>query len=319
MIVADFRISSSEVRAKSRNIRLGVVGKGNVAEKFIKECRYVNGVTTIHDNEDFEDLVSRVDAVYIYSHPSKHFYQVKYALEHKKHVLCEMPLTLSAETSHELYKTAETNGCILFLGCKTAYSTAFQRMVLLAMGGVIGDIVSVDSVCTSLRNADSKGEKNITDAWNSLNDWGPIALLPVFQLLGTDYKKKYIVSRFSDEIMKLDDFTKCSFVYPSACASIKVGNGAKSEGELIISGTKGYIYVPAPWWKTDYFEIRRENSEDTRRYFYQLEGEGIRYEIVAFIKAIQHQRPPTISQEICIAVSKIMEDFDKSVDLIKLQ
>lgn len=41
-------------------------------------------------------------------------------------------------------------------------------------------------------------------------------------------------------------------------ASIKVGKGVKTEGELVISGTKGYIYVPAPWWKTDYFEVRRE-------------------------------------------------------------
>ena len=69
-------------------------------------------------------------------------------------------------------------------------------------------------------------------------------------------------------------------------ASLKVGKGVKSEGELIISGTKGYIYVPAPWWKTDYFEIRYENPADNKRYFYQLDGEGIRYEIVSFLKSV---------------------------------
>ena len=87
--------------------------------------------------------------------------------------------------------------------------------------------------------------------------------------------------------MKFDLFSKVSFVYSNAVASIKVGKGIKSEGELVVSGTKGYIYVPAPWWKTDYFEVRYENSENNKRYFYQLDGEGIRYEIVAFIKAIQ--------------------------------
>lgn len=69
-----------------------------------------------------------------------------------------------------------------------------------------------------------------------------------------------------------------------------MGKGVKSEGELIISGTKGYIYVPAPWWKTDYFEVRYENPENNRRFFYQLEGEGTRYEIVAFIKSIQNKK-----------------------------
>lgn len=63
---------------------------------------------------------------------------------------------------------------------------------------------------------------------------------------------------------------------------MKVADGVKSEGELIISGSKGYVYVPAPWWKTDYFEIRQEHIEDNKRYFYQLEGEGIRYMIVCF-------------------------------------
>ena len=60
----------------------------------------------------------------------------------------------------------------------------------------------------------------------------------------------------------------------------------KSEGDLVISGTKGYIYVPAPWWKTDYFEVRFEHSENNKRYFYQLDGEGIRYELVDFVKLI---------------------------------
>lgn len=55
---------------------------------------------------------------------------------------------------------------------------------------------------------------------------------------------------------------------------------------MVISGTKGYIYVPAPWWKTDYFEVRYENLAENKRYFYQLEGEGIRNEILAFVQMI---------------------------------
>ena len=53
-------------------------------------------------------------------------------------------------------------------------------------------------------------------------------------------------------------------------ASIKVGKGVKTEGELVISGTKGYIYVPAPWWKTDYFEVRREYPTQYKRYMQRM-------------------------------------------------
>lgn len=79
---------------------------------------------------------------------------------------------------------------------------------------------------------------------------------------------------------------------------------------MIISGNNGYIYVPAPWWKTDYFEIRYENQSDNKRYFYQLEGEGIRYELVAFARAIQNGKiTPTIDKEITYKISDIMDDF----------
>ena len=73
-------------------------------------------------------------------------------------------------------------------------------------------------------------------------------MLPIFQLLGTNYVSKQMTSHLIAD--HFDTFTKIDFVYPHAVASMKVGKGVKSEGELIISGTKGYIYVPAPWWKT---------------------------------------------------------------------
>ena len=133
-------------------------------------------------------------------------------------------------------------------------------------------------------------------------------MLPIFQLLGTDYIDKQIVSHLIAD--NFDSFTKVSFVYPGAVASLRVGKGVKSEGELIVSGTKGYVYVPAPWWKTDYFEIRYENPANNKRYFYQLDGEGIRYEMVSFLKAIQsgknYQYITDVQSE---AVIKLIEDY----------
>ena len=116
-----------------------------------------------------------------------------------------------------------------------------------------------------------------------------------------------------DSAENFDLFTKIDFTYPNAVASIKVGKGVKSEGELIISGTKGYIYVPAPWWKTDYFEIRFENQNENKKYFYQLDGEGIRYELVAFIKSIELNKTGSyIDINISKEISSVMEDFNNN-------
>lgn len=147
---------------------------------------------------------------------------------------------------------------------------------------------------------------------------GADSVVAYFQILGTNYKSKNIVSRLSKDNPKNDDFTKIDFVYDNAVAMIKVAQQAKSEGELVITGTKGYIYVPAPWWKIDYFEIRYENIADNKRYFYQLDGEGIRYEIVSFCKAIESDKNTSyIDENISIAIAKIMEEFyEGNVELI---
>ena len=108
-----------------------------------------------------------------------------------------------------------------------------------------------------------------------------------------------------------DGFTKVDFVYDRAVASIKVAKAAKAEGELIITGTKGYVYVPSPWWKTDYFEVRFEDQTENKRHFYQLDGEGIRYEIVAFAKAVEKGSGNYyISEEISKAIVQVIEDYN---------
>lgn len=329
-------VSSSEIRAQKNEITLGFVGESPAMNKFIAECDFVNGIrigglcsldsTAYEDNlskfpfvtHDYDTLIDKVDAVYILSHPSKHYEQIKLALTRHKHVLCESPLALDRVQCEELIQMAKTQHCVLYEAIKTAYFTAYSRLLLLAKGGKIGRVVSVDAVCTSLRKIDTHNANEVSLTWSSLEGWGPTALLPIFQLLGTNYTQKRIVSLVADGTEKFDAFTSISFVYPHAIASIKVGKGVKSEGELIISGTEGYIYVPAPWWKTDYFEIRYEDSERRKRYFYQLDGEGIRYEIVAFLKAIEGKSIGYVSEDISRAIAGVMEDYATGRDVVRI-
>ncbi len=129
-------------------------------------------------------------------------------------------------------------------------------------------------------------------------------------MLGTDYTAASAASLMS-RTDGTDVYTKVDFIYPGACASIEVGSGAKSEGELVIAGTKGYVYVPSPWWKTDYFEVRFEDFSSNKRYFYQLNGEGIRDEISVFAKTIQDGKKPNldITRDHTIALSRLIENY----------
>lgn len=270
-------VSSSEIRAQDHTVKIGFVGQGGVVEKYKRECAFVNGL----EISDYD----AADAVYIQSHPREHIADIKKALEAGKHVLCESPIALSAADCEMLFKLADENELVLMDAIKTAYSTAYNRMLLLIKSGKIGEVMSVDATCTSL--SDLLSASDLSSKWNARQAWAPAALLAVLQILGTDYEDCRRTSFYAAGSNDFDIFTKYDFKYKNAVATVKVGKGVKSEGDLVISGTKGYIYVPAPWWKTDYFEVRYENPADNRRYFYQLDGEGIRYELVAFARAIQ--------------------------------
>ncbi len=307
-------VSSSEIRAEKRKLVIGTIGNGILSKKFIHEMQYVNGV----EYKKCEDSLDSVDAVYVASHPRNHYQDVKRALEAGKHVICESPITLDVNQYKELTALAREKQLILTDAIKTAYSTAYSRLLVLAKSGKIGDIISVDSVCTSLIDGAGEESADLSRKQNSICAWGPTAMLPIFQLLGTEYKSKTIVSKIINEELKYDGFTKIDFIYDNAVASAKIAKAAKSEGELIIAGTKGYIYVPAPWWKTDYFEVRFENATENKRYFYQLDGEGIRYEIVAFAKAVESKVDNFyINDKTSNEIIKIIDSFCKG-EIIKI-
>ena len=331
-------VSSTEIRAEKRSLRLGLVGESPILGKIAHESGFVNGmeiggVYTINDSclpdklrllskatLSFDALMEKSDALYIISEPRLHYDQIKQALLRGKHILCESPIAMRVEQWRELTDIVRRQGLVLMDSIKTAYSLAYYRLRLLAKSGIIGDIYSVDATCTSLFNFDAYrlGDKLLPE-WNSICAWGPTALLPIYQLLGTDYSAKTIATHLAEDNPDFDLFTKISFVYPHAVASMKVGRGVKSEGELVISGTKGYIYVPAPWWKTDYFEVRYEDPADNKRYFYQLDGEGLRYELVSFLRSIQTGRPVSyVSPAVSEAIVGTIADFEEGRDRVEI-
>lgn len=316
-------ISSTQIRSQEQSIRIGIAGLDHYVEKVIEKAQTVNGliIQGIYDcNEenipfqnityynDYTTFVKDMDAIYVYSHPSLHYQQILTALKAGKHVMCEAPLTLNREDSQMLFDYAKQHHLILLEVLRTAYSTAFARMLLLVKSGKIGEVKSIDATCTSLEHLD---QIELSNKWGSFSAWGPTALLPIFEILGTNYRSKTITTHLIKDYTDLfDTFTKVSFLYSNSVASIKVGNGVKSEGELIISGTQGYIYIPAPWWKTDYFEIRYENPSQNKRYFYQLDDEGIPNEFIALIKAIKTgQFLPQIDVSTTLETSNIMHEF----------
>ena len=320
-------VSSTQLRAASQSIvRIGVVGSGRIAKRFVPETNVVDGacVTTVlnPDEEEarrfanefgiepacrYESFLERVDAVYIASPHLSHYFYAKGALLAGKHVLCEIPMTLSSKEARELYKLAEDNDLVLLEANKTAFCPAFGHVVTLVKSGIVGDVVDVRASLSKMVAAPTR-ELDVTQGGGAMNEHASLTLLPVVKLLGKDFNTIQFYSKMGDGV---DIYTKIGISYPHATASVTLGVGVKTEGDLVISGTKGYLYVPAPWWLTDYFEVRYEDRTKNKKYFYSYDGEGLRYEIQEFISMIINKRRGSykMKKEESILIADIIEQY----------
>lgn len=326
-------VSSTELRnEKNKILELGIVGNGRIAKRFVKEAKYVGGINidnVFSRNEEhlqafcknfnlksyytnYDEFLENVDAIYLAFPHIMHYEYAKKALSKGKHVLCEKPMTLSKAQTQELFEIAASNGVILQEALKTAYAPCFNRLVNIVQSGIIGEIKDIDATFTKLITDKTLREYNPTLGGGSLNELGSYPLFLITKLLGVEPKKVEYVT-LTDPETKVDTMTKVILHYKNAIATANTGIGIKKEGCCVISGTKGYIYIPAPWWKTEYFEIRFEDLNETQKVFDKFNDDGLRYELAEFLKAINTKTESyKILKEESIFISSILEGLKGS-------
>lgn len=327
-------ISSTLLREeRQETVQIGIIGTGRIAHRFAEEANFVSGVvvTSVYDSDlsvaegfarkhdikqvcpDTQQLYSKVNAIYIATPHLSHYSYIMEALAQGKHVLCETPMVLSEQQAKEAFSFAEQKGLILMEANKTAHCPAFNHLLVMIKSGVIGEVVDVEASLSKLWNNPHLREFDQAQAGGSMYELGSYPLLPIIRLLGTDFLRVQLYSRWENGV---DIYTKGSILYRKALCTFKVGLGVKTEGNLIISGTKGYAYIPAPWWKTDYFELRYEDQNENQKFFYKWEGAGLRYEIQEFASCIINKRLSTarLRRHECIAMASIMEQFANKIN-----
>lgn len=269
-------ISSTMLRAESQDtFRFGIIGSGRIANRFVPETEVVNGANVVavlnpdiveaenfakvHGIEsfsDFDTFIEQIDVVYIASPHLTHYDYIKRSLLAGKHVLCEIPFILKKEETLELYRLAEEKNLVLMEASKTAYCPAFGHIVTLIKSGIIGDVVDVKASLSKMVEAPTR-ELDAKQAGGAMTEHAPLTVMAIIKLLGLDWKDINFHTKRENGV---DIYTKGVINYPHATSSFTLGIGVKTEGNLVISGTKGYVYVPAPWWLTSYFEVRYEDQ-----------------------------------------------------------
>lgn len=321
-------ISSTMLREQKQRIqRIGIIGTGRIANRFVPEAKLVSGISTqgvynpnkestiafaekwdINAYTEKEAFYQDIDVAYIASPHETHYTYIKEALEHGKHVICEKPLALKKEQAEDVYSFAKNKRLVLFEAIKTAYCPGFQKLLEIACSGTIGNIRNVEACFTKLENTK---KRELTDSiyGGSFLELGSYVLLPILKFFGVAYEKLEFDTIQAEN--GLDLFTRTVLRYPAGIATATCGLGVKSEGRLLVSGTKGYIVVNAPWWKTTYFEVHYEDASKVDRYSETFLGDGLRYELSDFLAMINHNEKASfkLTRKESVTLAEIMEKF----------
>lgn len=320
-------ISSTMLRADNQDVyKIGIIGCGRIANRFVPESKVVNGAEVIavlspdkneaesfskrHELEafsQFDSFIEKVDVIYIASPHLTHYDYIKRSLIAGKHVLCEIPFTLKKEEALELYRLAEEKDLVLMEASKTAFCPAFGHVITLVKSGIIGDVVDVKASLSKVVEPPTR-ELDAAQAGGAMTEHAPLTVMAIIKLLGLDWKD---ISFHTKRENGVDIYTKGVINYSHSTSSFTLGIGVKTEGNLVISGTKGYVYVPAPWWLTSYFEVRYEDQTKNKKYFYSYDGDGLRYEIQEFLSMIVNNRRSCykLRRRESVAIAEIIEKF----------
>ncbi len=324
-------ISSTLLREDNFDrIELGVVGLGPDTKAFIEEAQHVPNlklnrlyspeldavkqfakksefISFGHDNYD-EFLDSGIAAVYIDTALEQHYTLIKKALEANKHVLCENPLALHKGELKELLSMAKQRKLLLLSALRTAFLPAFNQLLSELERGIIGEVKEVRATRTTLyKEKDypdtfmAQGATNILSSYPSLlvnKVLGPSKDITFFDQGTEGYDvSNLIISKHEGGAVGISN----------------VATGIKSEGDAVISGTKGYVYIPSPWWITRKYHVRFEDEKRSQTFSYEFDGCGLRYMIAEFMSLIQRgdRKSQMLKPKDMIGINRVLLEYNE--------
>jgi len=150
-----------------KKIRWGIVGPGEIANKFAKaiknvDCAELSAVASrsaekgrvFADKYGIEKVFAGyesmaeskdIDAVYIATPHPFHKPCAELFLNAGKHVLCEKPICVNASEAKALFECAERNGVFLMEAMWTRFIPAVLRAEEIVKSGKIGDVRAIEA------------------------------------------------------------------------------------------------------------------------------------------------------------------------------
>lgn len=311
-------ISSTMLRESGKIYKLGIVTNSMEDNKMVIESKYVSGIhveSVYSKNEqiaadfcnefeldgyykDYDEFLKSVDIVYVNVDKTEKYEIIKQALQSNKVVLSSPMVAGTIDEIDELYTYASNNDRILIECIPTFYLQAYMQLLWNAKGNQIGDLLCVKNsielghlVGVDVEDIESHLYFSILFARKVIGDNAVFDIKAVGQ-----GKNKHILFTGSND---------------ESIYSCELGYGEYLQSDMKIIGTEGIITVHANWWETGYFELRRNDDKDIKRYSCNYGGNGLRYILVSVLSQIGNKQytEMRLTQEEVLAAIKTLKEI----------
>lgn len=271
--------------------------------------------------ESYEELLNdlEIDAVYIPLPNHMHKEWIISAAKAGKHVLCEKPVTLTADEAKEVRDICAANHVQFMEAFMYQFHPQHQRVRDIISSGEIGEVRLMKASFSFYMNPEERGENirmDIKKGGGSLYDIGCYCIHSVRNILQSEPKEVRVQAEIDKE----------HSIDLSALAYMKMDNGVPAifdcsfdmsfRHEYEVIGTKGRIRVPRAYRPDNYggegqIIIEKENEQRVEK----MIADQYAMEVEHFSECVIEGKTPSYSIENTIKNMEVIDACYKSIKL----
>ena len=293
-----------------KTIRFGIIGAGNIANKFCDAAKLTEGAEVIavasksmeraqtfadrngvpQAFDSYEEMLktAEIDAVYIATTHNFHMDNIRLCFEYGKHVLCEKAMVLTADDAREVFRLAREKNLFCMEAMWTNFLPQVQKAKEWITSGAIGEIQAVSAVIGF--NCGGNPESRLYNpdlAGGAMYDIGVYPAEIVSYLVGEPIEDCMGVWR-PHPVTGVDERVTFIVRYASCDAAIQCILTSNAREYMMFNGSGGCIELP---WSSSGSVARRYDGRRQLAETFELPlVNGFVYEIEEVVRCINEGR-----------------------------
>jgi predicted dehydrogenase len=315
---------------KNKKIRWGIIGLGNIANKFAADLASVENVELVavasrnrqradefalrHNSkkayDSYEKLVkdAEVDAVYIATPHSFHKEHAILCLQNKKAVLCEKPFAMNLEEVIEMMAVSRENNVLLMEALWTIFLPHFTYVLDIVKSEKFGKLKNLEADFGFYRDFDETSrlfKKEV--GGGSLLD---IGIYPIFAALAALGEPDSIDANATFFENGADSSCTAVFHYENAKATIKSTILEETKTEAVFIFDKAIVKIMRQFHEPSTVVIIQNNKEEIINF--DCKTIGYNFEIEHFSQLLRENK-----KESAVMTFDFSESIIKTLDKVR--